>query len=130
METVDTIKDKPFAADVLKKANKIAGQYHIVLVQEDGQWVGNALEYPEAIGTGTTPEECIAATREMAVSGIATMLELGEKPPVAARPGIRSQQANIRMTLEEKAQLEAAARHKGFRGLSDFIRAAALDFAR
>jgi uncharacterized protein (DUF1778 family) len=35
-------------------------------------------------------------------------------------------QANVRLTPEEKAILESRAKAKGFRGLSDYIRAAAL----
>jgi uncharacterized protein (DUF1778 family) len=33
---------------------------------------------------------------------------------------------NLRLSAEEKLRLETAAQRKGFRGLSDFIRAAAL----
>jgi uncharacterized protein (DUF1778 family) len=39
-------------------------------------------------------------------------------------------QVNVRVTAEEKALLEATARRKGYSGLSDFIRAAALESTR
>ena len=36
----------------------------------------------------------------------------------------------MRLTAEERALLETAAKQKGFRGLSDFIRAGALAFTK
>lgn len=44
--------------------------------------------------------------------------------------GKRTQQVNVRLTPEEKVILEGTARRKGFEGLSDFIRAAALESVR
>jgi len=64
------------------------------------------------------------------VSGIATLLEMGEKPPAPSRQGVRSEQVNIRVTVEEKAIMEVVAKQKGFRGLSDFIRSGALAYTR
>jgi uncharacterized protein (DUF1778 family) len=52
------------------------------------------------------------------------MLERGQAPPAAA--GRRTEQVNIRLTPEEKLTLEEESERKGFRGLSDFVRAAAL----
>src|ERR1041384_7508788 len=37
----------------------------------------------------------------------------------------RTEQLNIRVTREERSALEAAAKHQGFRGLADFLRAVA-----
>jgi hypothetical protein len=56
----------------------------------------------------------------------AWMLEKGQTPPAPAREGHRSMQVNVRLTPEEKAVLESKAKAKGFRGLSDFIRASVL----
>ncbi len=119
-----------FDAKILKTARQVADAYDIVLRFEDGEWIGHALEYPEAIGTGKTPTACTKAIREVAVSGLAVMLEMGETPPAPARQGIRSEQVNIRVTVEEKAILEATAKQRGFRGLSDFIRSEALTSLR
>ncbi len=37
---------------------------------------------------------------------------------------------NVRLTADEKVLLEATARRKGYGGLSDFFRAAALEVAK
>ena len=58
------------------------------------------------------------------------MLEEGERPPSPSRAGTRTTQVNVRLTAEEKVLLEATARRKGYSGLSDFIRAAAIESAR
>jgi predicted RNase H-like HicB family nuclease len=118
--------DRPFDAAVLARAKEIAAQYKIVLEFEDGDWYGHALEYPEAMGDGKTVGRCVRSTREGIVAGVATMLEMGQTPPAAAREGNRSVQVNVRLTPEEKVALETRAKAKGFRGLSDFIRATAL----
>jgi hypothetical protein len=67
-----------------------------------------------------------ADTREAMIGVVAYMLEQGRRPPEPAREGNRSVQINIRVTPEEKAVLESRSRSKGFRGLSDFIRASVL----
>jgi len=116
----------PFAASVLSAARKIVDEYNLVLGQEDGEWYGHALEYPEAMGEGASVTECVAATRQALLAGVATMLEAGERPPRPAREGKRTAQVNVRLTAEEKAVLESRSRAEGFRGVSDFIRAAVL----
>ena len=116
----------PFAASVLSAARKIVDEYNLVLGQEDGEWYGHALEYPEAMGDGASVAECVAATRQALLAGVATMLEAGERPPRPAREGKRTAQVNVRLTAEEKAVLESRSRAEGFRGVSDFIRAAVL----
>jgi len=68
----------------------------------------------------------VADTREALVTAVAYLLEKDQAPPAPAREGNRSVQANVRLTPEEKAILESRAKAKGFRGLSDYIRAAVL----
>ena len=119
----------PFDPRTLAVARRIVEAYDIVLRREDDAWYGHALEYPEAMGDGKTPAGCIKATRAALLAAVATMLEAGQTPPPAARRGARDQQVNIRLTQEEKARLEASARRKGFRGLSDFVRAGTLAFS-
>jgi predicted RNase H-like HicB family nuclease len=116
----------PFAAEVQESVRRTARAYDLILRFEDGQWYGHALEYPEAMGDGKTAEACVRATRQALTIAVATMLEAGQSPPTPAREGRRSAQVNVRMTPEEKAVLESRAKAKGFRGLSDFIRAAML----
>ena len=51
---------------------------------------------------------------------------LKKKLPSPARQGTLTQQVNVRLTAEEKAVLESTAKSRGFKGLSDFLRAAGL----
>ncbi|MDD4890913.1 MAG: hypothetical protein PHU85_13410 [Phycisphaerae bacterium] len=118
--------DRPFDKRLLAQPRAIAGQYGIILEFKDGHWFGCGLELPTVFGDGKTPQAAVADTREALVTGVAYLLEKGKKPPAPAREGHRSVQVNIRLTHEEKAILESRAKAKGFRGLSDFIRATAL----
>ena len=118
--------DRPFAPGILAKARQIVADYEIVIAFEDGQWYGHGLELPGARGDGKTPQVAVGDTREAMIGVVAYMLEQGQRPPEPAREGNRSVQINIRVTPEEKAILESRSRSKGFRGLSDFIRASVL----
>ncbi len=57
---------------------------------------------------------------------VATLLEQEIEPPVPASEK-RSEQLNVRLTSSERIRIESAAKRQGFRGVSDFVRAAALD---
>ena len=57
-------------------------------------------------------------------------IKKGQLPPTPAREGTRTMQVNVRLTAEEKALLEVTAKRKGFSGLSDYVRAAAMEVAR
>lgn len=118
---------RPFAAGVLAKAREIAERYQVILTHEEGHWYGRGLELPNVFGDGATPAACVDQTREALAGVVAHLLEQCERPPTPAREGTRSMQINVRVTAEEKALLEATARRKGFGGLSDFVRAAALE---
>ena len=117
---------RPFTKDILDRARRLAGQYKIVVDFENGHWFGHGLEMPTVFGDGKTVNAVVADTREALVTAVAYLLEQGRTPPPPAREGNRSVQVNIRLTVEEKAMLEARAKAKGFRGLSDFIRAQVL----
>lgn len=118
--------DRPFDAEVLRRAREIASQYQIVIWHEDGKYYGQGLEYPEAMGEGKNPDACVESVREGMVAGLATMLEMGDPLPVPAREGVRRRQINIRISDEEKLRLETAAKQKGFVGISDYVRSQAL----
>ncbi len=119
--------DRDFDPRILQRAREIAKQYRIVLEPDAEEvFVGTALEMPECVGTGKTADACVRETREVIVSAIATMLEMEETPPAPASQQQRSEQINIRVTPEERMLLEAAARRKGFRGISDFVRSTTL----
>jgi predicted RNase H-like HicB family nuclease len=121
--------DRPFATEILARAREIAAQYQVILSQEDDHWYGRALELPHVFADGPTPAKCVAETREALCGAVALMLEQQQTPPSPAREGTRSQQVNVRLTAEEKLLLEAAAKRKGFTGLSDFVRAVAIESA-
>src|SRR5437763_16898943 len=106
--------DRPFDADLLRRAKIIADNYQIVIQSEDGAYFGRRLEMPFVMSDGKTPDECVHATREALTVAVAYLLESGKTPPVAATESARKEQVNIRLTAEEKLLLEEAARSKGF----------------
>ena len=124
----DSLKaiDRPFDKDILVRATEIVSRYKIVVEYEDGEWYGCGLELPGAHGDGKTPQAAVANTRQAMVGVVAYMLEEGQRPPAPAREGSRSVQINIRVTPEEKAVIESRCRAKGFKGVSDYVRASVL----
>ena len=105
----------------------MVSDYQVILNCEEGHWYGRGLELPNVFGDGPTPAECIDNTREALTAAVAYMLEQGQAPPTPAKQGKRTTQVNVRLTAEEKVILESSARRKGFEGLSDFLRAAAME---
>lgn len=119
--------DRPFDPALWKKAKRVAGTYTLVITPEpDVGYFGRTVEMPLVMGDGPTHAECAAQVLEATTLAVASMLEAGETPPVAAREGKRNQQVNLRLTADEKLRLQEAARREGFRTISDFIRSAAL----
>ena len=118
--------DRPLDAAILRRAREIASRYQIIIQEEDGEFYGRGLEMPGVMNDGKTPAECLKATRESLTTAIAYLLESGKAPPAPASENRRSEQINIRLTPEERVVLEEAARRKGFRGVSDFVRSASL----
>ena len=100
--------------------------------------------WPSRAGTGTAGDwNCRTSTATAKPSAnawkipatafagwVAYLLEEGHKPPTPAQAGMRTAQVNVRLTAEEKVLLETTAKQKGFQGLSDFVRAAALELAK
>jgi len=118
---------RPFAAGVLARAKKLAGQYRLVIESdEDGGYVGSTVEMPLVMGGGRTVPACVRDVLDATATAIATLLERGDSPPAPAREQRRDQQVNIRLTAEEKLRLEGRAAQAGFRSISDYVRAAAL----
>jgi len=122
--------DRPFDPEILRKARTIADKYQIILNFSDGEYFGRALEMPFVMNDGKTPDACVEATRDILTSAIAVMLEDGQTPPAPASDAERTEQNNIRVTSEEKFMLEEAARSRGFRGISDFVRSTTLNSLR
>jgi uncharacterized protein (DUF1778 family) len=54
------------------------------------------------------------------------MLEAGAVPPLPASEDRRDEQVNVRLSKLEKLTFEQAARSRGFRGISEFMRTAAM----
>ena len=124
------VKRGAFAPAIWKTALKTASEYQIILSCEAGEWYGRGLELPNVFGDGSTADECVISTREALTAAVAFLLEAGKTPPSPAQQGLRTQQVNVRLTVEEKALLESRAHSRGFTGLSDFIRAVVIDSVR
>jgi predicted RNase H-like HicB family nuclease len=123
--------NRPFAAEVLARAESLAGKYQIIVRfdEEELEYYGRCLELPNALGDGETPDACVASTREAIVALVGFMIERGERVPVPATSENRTEQINIRVTASEKLVLEEISGRRGFRGVSDFVRSAALSEA-
>lgn len=129
-KATDLPLDRPFDPKVLERARAVANRYRIMLeADEDVGFVGSAVEMPHVYADGRTPDACVAATREALAAVAANQMERGQTPPAPASQQRREEQVNVRLTAQEKMLLEEAARSKGFRGLSDFMRNAALSNA-
>ena len=102
--------NKAFDPKILGTARKIAEKYEVILSFENNEWYGRGLEMPNVFGDGKTPNECIENTKEGLVSAIAHLLELGETVPSPANEGKRTEQVNIRLTVEERTILCASAK--------------------
>lgn len=124
--TPDRKRSEP-GKELQAEAKRLAAAYQIILQFEDGEWYGRGLELPNVFGDGKTPEACVDDTREALAGAVALLLEQGQRPPAPATTGQRTEQVNVRLTAEEKVLLEASAKRKGFTGLSDFVRAAAIE---
>ena len=118
--------DRPFSKKALGVAKKVVDKYEIILTFSDGEWYGRVLEMPTIFGDGSTPSKCVKNTKEALLATIAHLLESGDVVPVPTCEGKRDKQVNVRLTVEEKAILGAAASSQGFKGLGDFIRTRAL----
>jgi predicted RNase H-like HicB family nuclease len=122
--------DRPIAPEIMERARAIARQYQVIVSNDAGQWFGRGLELPRVYGDGKTVNQCIENTREALVVAVAVMQEAGEHPPTPATEGRRTMQVNVRLTAEEKALFEVTAKRKGYSGISDYLRAAAIEVAR
>jgi uncharacterized protein (DUF1778 family) len=120
--------NQPFKSSVLRKAKKIVADYRIVLERNERLgFIGSSVELPTVFADAKTPEMCYKATQEALMVAVATMIECGQRPPQPASAKKRNEQVNVRLTSEEKILLSNAASSLGFKGISDFIRNAALN---
>ncbi len=120
--------DAPFDPKLWKQAAEIASTYRLIIEKEPevGGYLGRSVEMPMVMADGPTIAKCAAETLEAMTLAVASMLEDGERPPMSSKTEKRTAQVNVRLTEEEKLRLEEAAKRQGFRGISDYIRSAAL----
>ena len=62
----------------LERARPIAARYQVKLWREDGEWYGEGIEEPGAMGDGKTIAQCVRSVREAMAVAIASNLEHGE----------------------------------------------------
>lgn len=123
--------DRPFDPALRRKAAALASQYRIVIEADpEVGFLGTSQELPGVFADGPSPAECFNQTLEALTATVATMLEAGQTPPAPLAQQARTTQLNVRLSRQERATLESAARRQGFRGVSDFVRNSALNQAR
>ena len=122
--------ERPFEPAVWKRAIKLVADYRLILEpNREAGYIGSAIEFPTVLADGRTADECVDSTRQALAIAVATMIESGRRPPAPARRRTRQCQINVRLTSDERFTLDEAARRCGFKGISDFVRAAALERA-
>jgi predicted RNase H-like HicB family nuclease len=126
MEPIDL--KQSLKATVLRKAKKIADEYRITMERNERLgFIGSSVELPTVFADAKTPEKCYKVTQEALMVAVAAMMERGQRPPQPASAKKRYEQVNVRLTSEEKILLSNVASSLGFKGISDFIRNAALN---
>ena len=126
--TQEQAVNRPFEPQLLRRAKKIAAKYaFLVQPHADVGYLARGLEMSNVFADGRTVEECVHSIREALTVATATLLEMSQSPPPSsAGQQERREQINVRLTAEEKLRLEEAARNRGFRGISDFVRSTTL----
>ncbi len=120
--------DRDFVPGVLRRAREITMSYRLMIQPAEGVgFIGRSVELPGVMAGGMSHEECVRAVVTATETAVATLLEAGQEPPLPASSRRRTEQINIRLTSEEKLLLEEESQRKGFRGVSDFVRAAVLN---
>lgn len=118
---------RSFDKSLLNKAKRIADTYSIVLNPDTRLgFIGTSIELPTVFVDSETMQQCCQTTREALKIAVATMIECGQHPPPPASARRRTVQVNIRLTMEEKEKLVRVSKNLGFKGVSDFVRFAAL----
>ena len=123
--------ERPFDRECWSKAQLIADAYRFEVVHdpEEPWFYAFGVEAKGAMGGGETLEACYLDIRLSMREWVASMLEEGKSvpQPIQQADEKRSSQVNVRLTADEKFRIEEAAKRAGFRGVSDFVRFAALE---
>jgi predicted RNase H-like HicB family nuclease len=122
---------KELDAATLHRAEEIANRYTVLLEPHERRgFMARCLEFPTVWALARTESACVKKIRHAPTGGVAFMLHSGEAPPLPASEARRDQQVNIRLTAEERELLENFAKRRGYRGIPDFMRTAALSQTR
>lgn len=110
------------------KARRQAAKYRLIIEADDAiGFLGAVTEMPGVMADGKSREECLADLTFALETTLADMIEKGEQLPSPVSRRERREQINIRLTAAEKADLVEECTRRGFKGLSDFVRNAALE---
>ena len=119
-----------FPADLWEKAERLSRSYRVFIDPDpDGGFLGSSEDFQRVFAEGNTPQACFDATQTLIAVSIATMLANDQRIPEPIGNGKRDRQINFRVSGEEKARMEAARKRRGFEGMGDFVRTAALGVA-
>src|SRR5688572_33491903 len=98
-----------FAPAVLARAKALAGRYGMVVRfdRADGAYAARVIELPLVVGFGNSPQAAAREALALAVTTVAFAIEEGRQPPAPGLDEPRTEQINFRLSVEEKARLEA-----------------------
>jgi|SRR5690348_1777806 len=79
----------------IERGKNIAARYRITLWHEDGEWYGQGVEEPGAMGDGRTIAQCIRSVREALAIAVASHIIDGEPvvPPIVSQERRRRRKA-------------------------------------
>ena len=118
-------------AALFRRARRHAAQFGRVTLFDvvSEEWVSTCIEIPNAIGAGDSAKEAEKELTENLAVHFAYLDEIGRAwPEPTSSP--RSEQLNIRLTVQEKAEFEAAAKRLGLSSVADLIRMIVLEKIR
>ena len=93
--------DRPFGKAIWDQARRIARQYRVILEREPGGFLARAIEMPNVMVHGSSPNQCEKKAREALCFAVATLIEQGRTPPLTVKK--RAAQVNVRLTTEENS---------------------------
>ncbi|MFN0130919.1 MAG: type II toxin-antitoxin system HicB family antitoxin [Phycisphaerales bacterium] len=97
---------------------------------DDGTFMAHSIELPAVVAMGDSPEAALHAAIEAQRLAVALMLHDRVHPPLPTGSGKRDQQVNVRMSAQERLLMDAAAKASGFSTIADYLRTAAIEFAK
>src|SRR2546421_9497287 len=101
MPTTEMHKNRPESGirsiprRAIERGKTIAARYRITLWHEDGEWYGQGVEEPGAMGDGRTIAQCIRSVREALAVAVASHIVDGEPivPPIVDQERRRRRKA-------------------------------------